>query len=418
MSELSSRSARRPFFRGRFCSSFVRDQRASILMLFGLAAPVLLLLAAGTVELAEVVKTKHALQWEVDEAALNGARELGTDQSSATAERARVYAAKLAAQATARWTVQTTAQANTTSGSMTVVQTASRPSFFGNLLPPGGWRLDVTGTAVANSKVPLCVLGLQSGSQQAVSLLTSSAVTAANCLVQSDSNISAAGGTAMTAAAVRSVGSATGSISPPPVTDAPPISDPFFSLNIDVPPQCNDQGLVLGNGTHSLNPGVHCGTFQLTASATLVLNPGEHYFQNGSFDVRGNAQITGNDAVLIFKGETLLQFRGNGFMSFDGRQTGPYAGFVLVADRSFTGTLGISTDSAHKLHGTIYLPNATLAVAGAGNKVADQSPWTVVVAKALTTDGSANLVINSNYAGSPVPVPRGVGSSGEVHLTN
>lgn len=222
----------------------------------------------------------------------------------------------------------------------------------------------------------------------------------------------------MTAAAVRSVGSATGSISPPPVTDAPPISDPFSSLNINVPPQCNDQGLVLGSGTQSLNPGVHCGTFQLTASATLVLNPGEHYFQNGSFDVRGNAQITGSDVVLIFKGETLLQFRGNGFMSFDGRQTGPYAGFVLVADRSFTGTLGVSTDSAHKLHGTIYLPNATLAVAGAGNKVADQSPWTVVVAKALTTDGSANLVINSNYAGSPVPVPPGVGPSGEVHLTN
>jgi len=329
MSELSSRSARRPFFRGRFWSSFGRDQRASILMLFGLAAPVLLLLAAGTVELAEVVKTKHALQWEVDEAALNGARELGTDQSSATAERARVYAAKLAAQATARWTVQTTAQANATNGSMTVVQTASRPSFFGNLLPPGGWHLDVTGTAVANSKVPLCVLGLQSGSQQAVSLLTSSAVTAANCLVQSDSNISAAGGTAMTAAAVRSVGSATGSISPPPVTDAPPISDPFSSLNIDVPLQCNDQGLVLGSGTQSLNPGVHCGTFQLTASATLVLNPGEHYFQNGSFDVRGNAQITGSDVVLIFKGETLLQFRGNGFMSFDGRQTGPRRGSKL-----------------------------------------------------------------------------------------
>jgi hypothetical protein len=52
--------------------------------------------------------------------------------------------------------------------------------------------------------------------------------------------------------------------------------------------------------------------------------------------------------------------------------------------------------------------------------VADQSAWTVVVAKSLQLTGSPNLVINANYSGSSVPVPGGVGSnyvSGKVTLT-
>ena len=90
----------------------------------------------------------------------------------------------------------------------------------------------------------------------------------------------------------------------------------------------------------------------------------------------------------------------------------------MITDRSLGGVLGISTNNARQLYGTIYLPNATLDVTGTSNKVADQSPWTVVVAMGLTTDGSAKLVINSNYSGASVPVPAGVGTSGAIHLTN
>ena len=46
-----------------------------------------------------------------------------------------------------------------------------------------------------------------------------------------------------------------------------------------------------------------------------------------------------------------------------------------------------------------------------GNKVADQSAWTVIVAQAIQMSGSPNLVVNANYASSSVPVPGGVGSN-------
>ena len=274
----------------------------------------------------------------------------------------------------------------------------------------------MSGTAVANARIPLCVLGLQPGGKNVVSLKANSKLTAARCLLQSDNDIAAGGSAAVQAGAVRSVGSATGSIAPPPVTDAPAIADPFAALAIDIPTKCTDNGITLQSGTVSMNPGVHCGDVKLQGSAALVLNPGEHYFLKGQFNLADTAQVTGSDVVLIFQGNWQLNAHDSAAVSLSGRQSGPYAGFVLVTARDFKGKLAISTDHARQLHGTVYLPSATLEVTGTGNAVADQSPWTVVVANALTTDGSANLVINSNYSGSSVPVPAGVGTSGPAHL--
>jgi hypothetical protein len=240
-------------------------------------------------------------------------------------------------------------------------------------------------------------------------------MTATGCLVQSDSDIAVLDGARISAGAVRAVSSAAGNISPSPLTDAPAIPDPFASLNILVPGTCNDRDLQ-ASGTQTLNPGVHCGAIKIAGDSRLILIPGEHYFVNAQLTFVGNAQLTGTDVVLIFSGTTAAEFKGQAILSLEGRQSGPYAGFVLVTDRSFADTVAISTTSARKLLGTIYLPNAKLAVSGAGNKVADQSPWTVVVAKQLSVDGSAELVINSNYMASSVPVPPGVGTVGPVRL--
>ena len=432
----------RSFQLRRTLLQFWTDRRGGIAVMFGIALPVLILLIGGGLEVAEVVKAKSQLQWNVDTAALNGARELGTDQSTATATRAQSFASLLAAKSTPRWTIKTTAQIDPSQGIATVSQTAWRASFFASMLPPGGWNIAVSSTAIANQKLPLCVLALQNtGSAPTappgpagaptpppppapgpgannLALHATSTVLATGCLVQSNSSIKADPGASMTAAAVLSVGAAAGSITRAPITDAPAITDPFASVDITVPSTCSDNGLTMDTGAQSLNPGVHCGNIKLSGNAVLTLNPGEHYFVNGQFDLKDSSQISGTDVVMVFKGKWKLKFGDAAFLSLEGRHSGPLAGFVLVTDRSLGGVLSISTNNARQLYGTIYLPNATLDVTGTGNKVADQSPWTVVVAMGLTTDGSANLVINSNYAGASVPVPVGVGSSGMAHITN
>ena len=121
--------------------------------------------------------------------------------------------------------------------------------------------------------------------------------------------------------------------------------------------------------------------------------------------------------MAIFKGASQINFSGKASMSLKGRTSGPYAGFVIVTDRSMTTPFAISTDSARVLHGTLYLPQTSLLISGAANRVADQSPWTVIVAKQIALSGSPDLVINAGY-GTGVPVPAGVGSNGTARLTN
>ena len=103
--------------------------------------------------------------------------------------------------------------------------------------------------------------------------------------------------------------------------------------------------------------------------------------------------------------------KDNSSINLQGAQSGTYAGLVIATTPSNTNTFTISSNAARTLLGTIYIPSALLSVSGGGTNVADQSAWTVIIAKGLQLSGSPNLVINDNYSGSTVPVPSGVGSS-------
>lgn len=385
-------------------------------VLFALGAPVLLFAAAGGVDLAEAMSAKGNLQGIVDAAALSGAKQLTSDKSSATEDRARLQADGQARVLYPRWTVQTTAKMDANAGTMTVSQTGNRLSLFAALLP--AWTVSVTATAQLHAGAPLCVLSTQQSGTNVIQFQDSANMLASQCLVQSNSDLQVGGAGWLRASAARAVGAAQGSISPAATTDVPVITDPFATLPIDVPAACNDTGGIKtsGQGTDTLNPGVHCGDFKVAGQATLFLNPGDHFFVNGTIELKGKASLKGSDVAVVFKGSAGISFSNNSVLSLDGRKSGAFSGFVLITDRSYTSTVDLSTDNARNLHGTLYLPQAELHVFGSGNKVADQSPWTAIVAKRLSLAESASLVINSDYASSPVPTPSGVGANGALSL--
>jgi hypothetical protein len=55
-----------------------------------------------------------------------------------------------------------------------------------------------------------------------------------------------------------------------------------------------------------------------------------------------------------------------------------------------------------------YMPASTLHI-DAQNPVADESAYTVIVVHRLQLFSGPNLVLNTNYGASDVPVPKGVG---------
>lgn len=184
-------------------------------------------------------------------------------------------------------------------------------------------------------------------------------------------------------------------------------------------PSCSPYNVTyLSTGTNVLAPGEHCGNLVVQNGATLQLLPGEHYFTNAHLQMQGSSTLQGTDVVLIFDQGSQFSFDDQSNIELSGRESGPFAGFVIATTRKNRQDFNISSNSARKLLGTVYIPNAKLHVTGQGNQVAEESAWTVIVASDIETDGTANLVINSNYANSTVPVPGGVGArSGKVTLT-
>jgi Flp pilus assembly protein TadG len=383
---------------------------------FAALVPILAVIGAGAIELGQLNADRSATQDAADAAALMGAKQLSVSPNGVE-QRTDAYAADQLSQIAGHATVSvaTTVGVN----SVTVSITTERASFFGNLIPPGGFATKVQATAMSLAAVPLCVLAIAPSGGDQIQLQNSSQIGAPGCAVDSNQSVTVASGAALAAAATEAGTTASGPISPAALTGAANIPDPFAALNIAAPTGCPP-----GGGTTTINAdtvlpaGVHCGDYQIVGHFTLTLAPGEHYFE-GNVTGKGGSNIAGNDVVVIFGPSTALDFKGAANISLNGRQSGPLAGFVIAVDRGATGTFQIQTDPFTNITGAVYAPSVNLDFDGT-HQAAQASQWTVVTARAITLTGSPDIVINSNYAGSSVPVPSGVGTNvvGNVVLKN
>jgi Flp pilus assembly protein TadG len=392
------------------------DRRGSVALIFAFALPIALVLVCGAVDLTSVGADRSKVQDAADAAALAAAKQLGVSDARGVAARAESYVKEHLAGLDSRLTYKVVATTADDLSSVTVAVTGKRTSFFANMLPPGGWPVEASATASPVGQMPLCVLSSGQRKDDAVEMKDSAQVTAGGCLVHSNGDIDVASTAWLNAAMVQAAGEATGRISPEPQQSAPGIGDPFATMTVKTPDSlCLPVDLILNIGLNTLPPGVHCANYKAPKGTTLRLLPGDHYFK-GTLELTENAILQGSDVVLVFDKDADFKFKDNSQVNLTGRSAGVYAGFVLATTRLNNHEFEISSDSARQLLGAIYIPNARLKVTGRGNKIADQSAWTVIVAKSIKMEGSPNLVINSNYAGSKVPVPRGVGSATEVRL--
>ena len=94
-----------------------------------------------------------------------------------------------------------------------------------------------------------------------------------------------------------------------------------------------------------------------------------------------------------------------------GKAKPPPGGFI--ANREYR----IISDNARTLLGTIYLPLGRLII-DSKRPVADQSAYTVIIARMINLYDGPNLILNARYGATDVPVPNGVGpSSADTQLT-
>ncbi len=397
-----------------WASAKLRPKRGNVTLLTALAVLPVSLAIVGAVELTSLSNERALMQAAADAAALAGAQSrtiAGTNDKSAT-EFAQKFALGQVGDFARRAKVRFVAS-DGPDGSFTVRGYATRHSFFGDFVPRGGFKISVQSVAEALVKQPLCILGIDATAGNfAISSAGSSKITAKGCVVHSNANHEVRQLASIQAGTVRMTGTASGTAySPLPQTGALAIPDPFIDRTIQAPVTCASLpsgGLQAHSaGTVTLSPGVHKTQYKMSGTATLELLPGEHYFCS-DLTFTDSSRLVGEDLVMVLMNVTMM-VDGNAYVSLEGRTVGPWAGFVIVSNRTSTKHVSFKSTQIDRLLGTIYLPNTTVYVTAPGN-VAQDSQWSVVVARYVITSNSSNLVINSDYDGSPVPVPDGVGN--------
>jgi hypothetical protein len=393
-----------------------KRQRGQLAVITGLVALPLCMVVAMSVELVALSSERARMQAAVDVAALAGASQLAVSGNLANAsfDYAENFALQQLQDLSPRLKMKFVAQQDE-SGGFVVDAIGSRDSFFGNLVPPGGFIIRVKAIAETLSQQPLCILSLQNNhSGVSIEAKSTSAIRAQNCLIHANGEIQTRQNGTIQAGSIQSTGTATGvGFAPAAHSGALQVPDPFKDRSIPRAAACSAQGsqfvkLYGPRGNFTLLPGVHREKIVVSGISALSLIRGQHTFCAG-LTVQGNSRLFGDDVVLIFDDGSLVA-KDNVSIRLSGRETGPWAGFVVVSRRENDDDMKISSSQVDQLLGTIYLPGSDLII-DAVSAVAEASSWSVVVAKSVITDKNGGLTINSDYVGSGVPVPVGVGNS-------
>jgi hypothetical protein len=163
--------------------------------------------------------------------------------------------------------------------------------------------------------------------------------------------------------------------------------------------------------------------------------PGVYTIKNGPLLVNGNSTLTGENVGIYLKGQgSNLKFDAQTTISLTAPKDGPMVGLLIFDDPTgasallntlvnpliagkYTKLLSsprehlILSDNARTLIGTIYMPKGRLII-DATKPLADKSAYTVLVVQQLDLYSGPNLVLNSDYGASEIPVPPEVGIYG------
>ncbi|MCB1493244.1 MAG: pilus assembly protein [Rhodobiaceae bacterium] len=412
---------------------FLRARGGNALLVFSLVAPLLVLAVGGAIDFAQLSAQKSKLQMAADEAALASAKELYLD--GVTDEQVQSVAEAIASSILAKdgnGAAITSAVSGQDKDTVTVTieQTADDALLASFGVMKADLRVDAVAHIVGGGR--LCLVGLETKEDGAISLTKESKINAPTCSVYSNSKskdgIKSSDSSELIAEFICSAGGKFGSkgnFTPDPVLDCPIIENPLGSRPKPSIGPCVSNNLEIEDKdvpskSVTLTPGTYCGGLTIKGDLTVNLKPGIYVIQDGDLVVDGGASFIGaNVGFFLTGGKTKFKFKAKSTIDLTAPKDGPMAGMLIWGDTTLKDLdkHTIESNDARNLLGTIYMPNAKLEIT-AKNPVADQSAYTIIVAQRLELDAGPTLVLNTNYGGTDIPVPKGVGpTGGNIYLT-
>jgi Flp pilus assembly protein TadG len=422
---------------------FGRNDAGGTVTIFALTLPALVAAGAAAVDYSLAASTRSKMQAAADSAALSAVRELQlarTDASRSNAVATNVVNATVpGAQSTV--TVDLVAM---------TVQVVVEKQYTPYVLLTSATLLHVSAKAKMSGSMPLCLLGLNPSAPGTINLDQLALLTAPACLVQSNSTdkkgLESKNSAVLLAGMVCSAGGKTqtrnANFVPPPTTGCPVLQDPLSARTPPAIGACNATKKVVDGLTVTLPAGVYCGGLKLTNGAVVTLSSGIFIIKDGPLVVDSGASISGTDVSFYLSGNTAnITFDSNTTVNLAAPKSGALAGLLIYDDpsgapapalppKSGRGAAGRSnktgaprqhqflSDNARNLLGTIYMPKGEIII-DALKPIADKSAYTVLVVNQIHLYSGPNLILNTDYSATSVPVPMGVGPfAAKIFLSN
>lgn len=402
-------------------SRFACEVRGTFVVNFALIAPVLLALAAGAIDFTAYNQQKDAMQSAADAAAVAAAREASLKGWTSTIADSIADAVvdsnyTAANSSTATHVVKTSTDEANRRITVTVEQD-HYPYFAASIFPSP--QISVSATATASGDTNICVIGLDETRSRTLKLDDSAALTASKCAIYSNSvahdGIYAVHNSRVTSDLTCSAGgvnSGSGNFSKEPVTNCPKIADPLASRPAPfVPSACDHTNLnVQSKGAVvTLLPGVYCKGLTIK-NTRVIFSPGVYIIKDGPLRLAANADAFGEGVGFYFTGDGAnFNLESGSALELMAPETGPLAGLMFFQDRSSKeADFSLFSNEASVMVGTIYLPNGNFII-DTVSPVADKSAYTAIVARSLTMWRKPNVVLNTDYGATDVPVPVGLG---------
>jgi Flp pilus assembly protein TadG len=405
------------------------NQSGSIAIKFAVVLPLLMGITALGIDYGWFVARKAQLQAAADAGALAGAKELSLSDAKrehvASAVKAivkRLMAADGAESSDSTLRIKTKITDEPLQVDVQAfgeVQGLFAPSVFAD-----SYRIEVRSVARVMGRPNICVLGLDTNAEATVSLDARAQITGNNCAVfsnsQNSSGLQSIADAKLTASVICSAGGMNGgdrNFSPAPLTDCPMFEDPLANREPPTADPCPSilRPLLLDNAVTRLLPGTFCGGLTIDGTSNVYLAPGIYVIRDGELRVDSNSVLSGENVGFVFTGPNArFVFASNSVITLSAPKDGPMAGILFFGDRNQDPAMKheVLSNFARELIGTIYLPNGTLLVK-ADHVVADKSAYTAVVARKIELDATPNLVLNTDYDLTDVPVPQGIRGAGQ-----
>ncbi len=376
-----------------------RDRMGGIMVYAAIAAPVLIGAAGLSVDIGLWYANKRLVQSAVDSAALAGALELQRSSGDTTSIVNAVNADALINGFSAADGDTITVDL-TDSPEVEVIITRPTPGLLSQVLFTE--TTNVQARAVAEASVnDSCIWSLNDSASGAITV-SGSANVELGCGVIANSGDAAGidenGTGCLTATEIKIVGGTEGDcVNPTATTGIASVGDPLAALEAPSYTSCvgGSPPVTLGGGAdYTLNPGVYCGSINITTSGTVTFSPGLYVLDGVGLTINGSSTVYGEDVSFYLSQNgnvnDNIAISGGATVILSAPSDGPLPGILFYHDRNGSGNIthNLTGGANMQLNGILYFPTTDLKFTGGAELNESAS---IIIADEVTFTGEVHL---------------------------